>query len=164
MPLWGYYIYPNQCCKVSLPMSSTILTGTKSMSASRTRQVITRGNAHFHTFDICDILATYLWSVTLSWLFFLMSAVQQKGHWHNHNKFRLKQNKVSVTSSTVMITGETQTVVATITCLVTLCATNSWSVTWSRHFLSVIITIVMGHMPCVRTVPRNKMIMFSRSV
>ena len=29
---------------------------------------------------------------------------------------------------------------ATITCLVTLCATNSWSVTWSWHFLSVIIT------------------------
>ena len=35
-----------------------------------------------------------------------------------------------------MIRGEPLTVGATITCLVTLCATNSWSVTWSRHFQS----------------------------
>ena len=52
----------------------------------------------------------------------------------SHDKFELKQMHFSVTSSAVMIRGETQIVGATITCLVTLCATNSWSVTWSGHF------------------------------
>ena len=76
----------------------------------------------------------------------------------------LKQNNVSLTSSTVMMMGETQTVMATITSLVTLCATNYWSVTWWRHFQSVIITIVVGDMRCERVIPINKMSMVSRSV
>ena len=59
-----------------------------------------------------------------------------------------------------MIRGEPQTVGATITCLVTLGATNIWSVTWSRYFQSVIIAMVMGDMRCVRVVPRNKMSIF----
>ena len=46
----------------------------------------------------------------------------------------------------------------------TLCATNSWSVTWSRHFVSVIITIVMGDVRYLRVVSRNLMNIFSRSV
>ena len=55
-----------------------------------------------------------------------------------------------------MISGDTQTVGATVTCYVTFCTTNSWSVTWSRHFLSVIITIVMGDIWYVLVVPSNK--------
>ena len=110
-----------------------------------------------------DILATNVWSVTMSRLFFSVIS-SEKCHWLSHDKFHLKQNNVSVTSSTVMITGVTQTVGATITCFVTFWATNSWSVTCSRHFQSVIIPLVMGDMRCVRVVQRNKMSMVYRSV
>ena len=82
----------------------------------------------------------------------------------NHDKFWLKQNHVSVTSSNMMIRDVTHAVVATITCLMTFCAINFWSVTWLRHFQSVIITIVMRDMRCLRVVPRNIMSMVSRSV
>ena len=57
--------------------------------------------------------------------FFFAVISSAKCHWHSHVKFPLKQNHVSVTSSTVMIRGETQTVDATITCLETFCATKS---------------------------------------
>ena len=76
-------------------------------------------------------------------IFFFFFAVisSAKYHWHSHDKFRMKQDHANVMSSTVMIRWETQTVGATITCLVTFCATNSWSVIWSWHFLSVIINV-----------------------
>ena len=38
-----------------------------------------------------DILATNAWSVTLSWLFFIMIS-SPICHWHRHDKFRLKRN------------------------------------------------------------------------
>ena len=40
-----------------------------------------------------------------------------------------------------MIRVEAQTVIASITCLVTLWTTNSWSISWTWHFLSVNTTI-----------------------
>ena len=100
-----------------------------------------------------------VWSIHASWHFYDHSLVNHYGmpfftvissakcRWHSHAKLRLKQNNFSVTSSTAMIRGETLTVVATITCLVTLCATNSWS----RHLHWVIIPIVMGDMRCQET-------------
>ena len=101
-----------------------------------------------------DIFATNAWSVTTSWFFYTMIS-SVKCHCESHDKFWLKQNNISVTSSTVMIRGESQTVVAIITFLETLCATNSWSVIL-RHFVSVIIKIVMRDMWCLRVVPRYK--------
>ena len=79
-----------------------------------------------------------------------------KCHWHSHDKFWLIQNHVSVTSFIVMIRDETQSVGATITCLVTLCATHSWSITWSRNFQSVIIAIVVGDMRVSGSMKQNE--------
>ena len=115
--------------------------------------VIIRGDTQNDWCDqcmLCDIFATNAWSITTSWLFLLSEKCSEmissaKCHWHSHDTFALKQNHVCV-MSTVMIRGETQTIGATITCLITVWATNSWLATWSRHCASVIITIVLGDM------------------
>ena len=65
-----------------------------------------------------DILATNAWTVTLCWFVFTVIS-SAKCHWHSHDKFRVKQNNVSVTSFTVIISDKTETVGATISCLVT---------------------------------------------
>ena len=70
--------------------------------------------------------------------------------------------ETKLTYTTVMIRGETQTVGGPITCLVTFClAPNPWSLTWSRYFVSVIITTFLVY--TWRVVPRYKISIHSRS-
>ena len=142
-----------------------------SLSISQKKTWLKQNSYQRHVLN-CDNKRWYskrlVWPIHASWHFcdhrlishyfmtFFFNLISfPKCHRHHHDKFRLKQNHVSVTSSTVMIRGETQTVVSTITCLMTLCATNSCSVTLSRHFLSVIIAMVMADIWCLRVVPRN---------
>ena len=71
------------------------------------------------------------------WLWIVLRNVTVLCHYHSW----LKRSSNQLTYTTEMIRGDTQTDNGSIACLVTFClAPNSWSLTWSRHFLSVIIT------------------------
>ena len=88
-------------------------------------------------------------SMTIFWLCHCFS--------HQHSWLKRGSNQLMYT--TEMIKGKTQTVSGPITCLMTSClAPNSWS----RHFLSVIITTFLDYTR--RVVPSSKMSMLSRSV
>ena len=59
----------------------------------------------------------------------------------SHQHSWLKRSSNQLTYTTEMIRGKTQTVGGSITCLMTFYLTpNTWSLTWSQHFLSVITT------------------------